>query len=1090
MINLEELPSTNFVDRTTDVAPATEGNIKGFGGAVSTAIQATLPFVQEFKYPIDDDHITASEEEITDFYSTEFPTLDKVTQDSIQGNGGFRNRQQANAIINRVAEDQKLQKDLYDYGGVAGSIGLYGVASLFNPFDWAIAVSTFGVGKAVTSLKTINKVMNNYKKTSSIALGAVEGGIAGYASETFRQETQSIEDEDARFNTFLFGSALGGSLGAKGWFDFFNDHTPNQQQTILNGIEADTTQFNNQINEVTENLHNQSIGSAGFTGTRQNVDIDDITGTPAPSVTQVSKWVSPRAWLYSTKLPSIYKSVSKLVNSNDALKDINGNFVVQSERTAFDYKREFEGVKGTTVNKLMETYNAYNLELKNNGQKKLNETEFSKFMYDARLEATKQVREHKARIEVLESLETKTPQQQSELDTLKATQPERQYSSNASKEINETFDEYYKYMEDNLKRPKIEKELNQIKQQLEELQVGDVNDATRLSLEKKKAELEGWSPTEYNGYLTRIFDKDRIQSNVNVVSTLTRALQNSPTAKAMRDYLPKKEYNAKMNELAEVAAKMAAKIQDAKDLNQLRDLVGSDGAGGANIVSGGFASGRRIDVDETLLDDLVHKDMSEVLDFYHTDMSGKLSVRKAFKDDDIDTWQDYKDKYLENLSEEYRVSGKSRQEIDRTNAALQTVFEDIRGTREITSRPNSWGQVAKKVATSLNNIRFGPNFALVALNEIGPTMHMGGVKTLGFFKPAISASIKKITNKQLADDFINELNGMGIGADIQNSKAMMRYTEGTQFFEGSKVINGLRKAENAVFRYGGLIAMTDAMKSMLSGGFTSRVINLASKRARGEGLSTAERAMLSRVGLDDDMLAKIKTNMDKYGEFDNKGYIQKFNLDDWEQDVGDKFADVLHRITKGNILEPTAMDIPMLMSDPDKPLNSILLQYYKFPIAAQSQLLSKAINDKDVGALGAFMVSGLTTALVEYGKVMAVSKLAELSGITVDNPYDDIYKDTEQMQLLATKTFAMNPYLGILPTAYNIAAPALGMPIPGTTYTPTSIYGAIGGPTVNTVDQMVRAIAEPDRLPGAINSLAPRIPFLYDLQKNYIKEEF
>lgn len=1089
MIDLEELPSTNFIDRTTDVAPSTEGNIKGIGDAFVTALEGTLPFVQEIKYPIDDEHITASDEEIIDFYNNEFPTLDKITQDSIQGNGGFRNRQQVNAIINRVADDQKIQQDLYEYGGVAGSIGLYGAASLINPADWFIALSTFGVGKAVTSLKAINKVMNQYKKTSSIALGAVEGGIAGYASETFRQETQGIEDEDARFNTFLFGTALGGTLGAKGWFDFFNQHTPTQQQSILNAIEADTTQFNNQINEVTENLHNQSIGSAGFTGTRQNIDIDDINDVPTPSVTQMSKWFSPRAWLYSSKLPSIYKSVSKLVNSNDALKDSEGNFVVQSERTAFDYKREFEGVKGTTVNKLMETYNKYNLELKNSGQKKLNETEFSRFMYDARLEATKQVREHKTKIEVLEGIKEKTPQQEAELASLKASQPEINYSSNASREINETFNEYYKYMEDNLRRPKIEKELTQIRQQLDELPVGDVNDATRAALERKKTELEGWSPSEYTGYLTRIFDKDRIQSNTNVVATLTRALQNSPTAKAMREYLPRAEYNAKMNELAEVAAKMAAKIQDAKDLNQLRDLVGSDGAGGANIVSGGFATGRRIDVDETLLDDLVHKDMSEVLDFYHTDMSGKLSIRKAFKDDDIDTWQDYKDKYLENLSEEYRVSGKSREEIDRTNAALQTVFEDIRGTREITSRPNSWGQIAKKVTTSLNNVRFGPNFSIVALNEIGPTMHMGGVKTLGFFKQSISASIKKITNKQLADDFINELNGMGIGADIQNSKAMLRYTEGTQFFESNKVINGLRKAENAVFRYGGLVAMTDAMKSMLAGGFTSRVINIASKRARGESLSTAENAMLSRVGLDDEMLAKIKANMDRYGEFDNKGYIKKFNIDDWEQDVGDRFADVLHRITKGNILEPTAMDIPMLMSDPDKPLHSILLQYYKFPIAAQSQLLSKAINDRDIGALGASMVSGITTALVEYGKVSAGAKLAELLGIEYENPYDDIYNDTEQMQLLAAKTFSMNPFLGIYPTAYNIAAPALGMPIPGTTYTPTSIYGAIGGPTVNTVDQMVRAIAEPDRLPGTIFSLVPRVPG-YDLGKNYIKEEF
>ena len=1059
----------------------------GLGNMLNDAVEATFPGQLAMKYPVLDKKVDEKFQE--KFYTNVYPNLTEVERDTLDNVGGAWNEQQAYAILDRVKRDEELQQDMYAYGGFTGSIGIQLGVSLFNPVDLGVAVATLGTGKALTAVKQIQNVTDRFRKTSAITLGALEGGAAGYLSETIRQETSGLQNDDARFDTFLFGSVLGGSIGASGWFKMLNGMHPSQQSRIAAALKADRDEFEVAVNDVVQSS-NKSVGSAGFSGTDRNLDIDDVYDAPKVAQTSVfSRYFSPRSWLYSRGSKTIYNLMSKLAPSTDALKDANGNYVVQSNTTAYDIKAQYEGKKGILVDKLAKVYNDINLDRDTKGAPKLSEEEFMKEAFRIRTSSTMKIREHQAKIEYLQTIKERTPEQELELQTLKKTEVTKQYTNSMEKELDDSLDEYYKFMEDELYRPKVERELNELRGKIEDLKGSpdDLDSVDVTKLEERVKELEEWKPTQYKSYLTRIFDKDKIESDSTVIRRLTIALQNSPTAKAIQTYGTPEEIQKFMDEQVEVAKSMASKIEKAKDLNELRDLVGADGAGGKGIVSGGFATGRRIDVDERLLDDIIQNNYDEVLDFYHTDMAGKLSVRKAFKDESIDNWSDFKDAYLNDLSEEFRVANVPKSEQTRTLQSLQTVFEDLRGTKGIMDNPNSWGQNFKKILTSFNNIKFGPNFPLVTLNELGPTIHQGSVQSLRYFVPAVKEAINKIRNKQVATEFINELQGMGIGADIQHSKAMMRYTEGNHFFENNKVVNGLRKAENAIFRYGGLIAMTDAMKSMLVGGFTARVVNIAKRLNTGGKLTTTEQAMMSRVGLDAESLKLIANQPIK---FDDKGILQSFNLNEWEDGVADMWAKTLHRVTKGNILEPTEMDLPNIMTDPNKPLNGILFQYYKFPFAAQSSLMSKAINDKDVGALGAAAISGVTTALVEYGKVMGIAKLAEISGLDYDNPYDDIYSDTDQQALMAGKLFQTNPFLGVIPTAVNLGAFVGGYDIPGTSYTPKDPYSNLANASIGNIIDLGKSLGDTDDTARWISKQVPRVPFLYDLQKSFVEEEF
>lgn len=1083
MIQLDELQQNEeqFEENYKPLPQAGPGESDlTFFGAVGKAIEATAPFQQTLKFPVIDREV--DEEYQKRFYETTYKNLLPEERDTIDSAGGVLNEQQTNALLNRVQNDKQLQQDLYEYGGFTGSIGLQVGASIFNPVEWGITIGTLGAGRAIATAKTFQNVMQKYKKTSAIGLGATEGLTAGYLSETIRQETGGFTNYEDRVDVALLGSVFGGTLGASGWFKALNGLHPDQQTRIAEAFEKDTDIFYSDL-EGKSFVRNKSVGSAGSIGVEQKYDIDDFDDIPMTK-TNAFGWASPRDMAYRVKSFTYRNILERLAPSTSALRDSEGNFVTQGNNSAWHIKGvEYGGAKGKLVNGYSSVYSKMNAAREAEGMPKLSEEEFAAEAHRVRIDSTIQIREHLAEIDYLKQQLTKPDVDKeaikTEIKQLENSIPEVQYKDDFAKELNENMDQYFMYMENELRRPKIEKEIKELETQIDELQAQGKEADKQI---EKLTELQNWQPRDYKGYAPRIYNKDAITVDRSKIDVLIRALQNSPTAKAIIKRGTQKEIDEYMAKQVEVAKGMVKKIRVAEDTNSLRDLTGSDGAGGSAIASGGSLAGRTIDVDERLLGDLVETDMNTVLDFYHQDVSGKLAIRKSFQDEEIDTWKDFRDKYAGSMSEEFAISGVNPDEA-LTN--LRVVFEDIRGTDSIIKNPNSFWQRLTRGLMMANNIKFGPGFPVTALNELGPTINMGGVKSLSFFGKATEAALNKITNKEVGVEFINELQGFGIGIDIQHSGVIQRYTEGNHFFEHNNVLNKMRKVENAVFRYGGLVVMTDIMKSMLAGGFTARVLNMAKRVKNGGNLSTTEKGILSRISFTEEDLIKLSDQPIRY---DADGLLQEFNVKEWDAELADKWGKALYTVTKGNILEPTSMDIPKFMSDPNKPLNSLLFQYYRFPFAAQSSLLNKAINENDKGALLGALISSGITASVEYAKALAAVKILELAGVEADNPFDDITNDGDQQWKLASIVASKLPYLGVIPSAVNLGAFVGGYDIPGTSYSPRDPYSTLAGASIGNIVNLGKALGDGRDLAEWSVTQLPRVPFVYDLAKGIVDE--
>lgn len=1077
----EKIETTELSVLDRPIAPASEADY-GIGDLLLDGIQASFPFVQSIKHPMQHHHRNVDPDfDREQWYREVYPTLDDNTRAAIDHMGGARSQGFVDTIQARQEDEQDIQERMYAYGGLPGSIGAQIVGSLVNPVDWAIAAATFGVGKYVTTANMIRKVTNTYRKSSSIALGAIEGAVGGYISEYTRQATGGIYDEDARYDTVMFGTILGGTLGATGWVNFLKNQDVNTANNILGAMDVDTKHTREYFEVPTQSKY-KPVGSGTMQWRTDEYDVDDFAEIPTvPKALRPLNSLSPKGRAYSVQIPTYRKILMKLTGSDVALQNPDGSWFTQSQRTAEDVKAvDLDGLKGTLANKMAGSFNNFNAARVDQGLPKMSEAEFGEYMFAERIEANKKYRELEAEISYLKKQEGR----EADVKSLESQQVDIEYADPSIKEANEALDTYYGEMD--FRRTQFDRQ-----QRIEELEAkADLNEAEIAELQG----LQSYVATPSKSYTTRIINKDAFKHDADTKNRILVALQNSPTAKAVAKYGTSDEIDEFMKEMKEVAENMVEKINTISDTQSLDDLMRQPiKTAGSDIGKGKFSIGRRIDVDENLMGDLLQKDMTGIIDFYHRDTGGRIAVRSAFDGLDIRTYDEFYDTYGTQLSKEYSIAGMSKREITRANQDMKRIFDTIRGTADITKNPDStFNQFASGI-TALQNIRFGLGFGMTSLSELGPAMAVGGVKTLKYLKPALDDALNKVQNKEVANEFIQELQGMGIGIDLQNSKVIERYVEGRADFESSKVINSLRQVENAAFRYGGLTVATDTLKSALGGAYVSRLYNTGKKlKEKGYKLSTHEEAMFSRHGL---TVEDIKAIADAPIQFQDNGIIKAFNMEDWTPELSDKTKIAINKAVKGNILEPTAMDLPW---NPGDPLHKLLFQYLRFPVAATPKLLQRAIAEKDMGAAMGAMISTLVVAGNTYLMSQLANKFGEWTGLTDGEVYDDIFNDEEQQKKLATELWHKHPYLGIVPTIVDAARGLTGEPAVGSEY--RQGVAGVAGPSINYLYQMGGALGDVVTEPGimtssqahAIKTNIPilRLPFLKELSRDYMEENF
>jgi len=1061
----------------------------GFGDLMLDGIKATYPFVQSIKHPMHgSDEAYDSDFDREAWYRDVYPTLPANTQAAIDEMGGARSQSFVDIISARQQDEQDIQERMYLYGGLPASIGAQMVGSLLNPVDWAIAGATFGAGKAVTTANMVRNITNKYRKASSVALGAIEGTVGGYVSELARQETGGIYDEDARYDVALFGTVLGGSLGASGWVKFLNSQDAKTSHNILGAMDVDT-KHTRSFMEAQAQTKFKPIGSGTMNWSADKWDIDDFSEIPVSmKPVQFMSNLSPKGRAYNRQIPTYRKILEYLVNPDVALQNKDGSYHIQSTRTADDIKTvDYDGLKGTLANEIAGSYHSFNASRVENSLPKMSEKDYGEYIYSHRIEANKAHREVQAEIDYLSTQkdsEGNPIDNKAKIAELEGLTPGSVIDDVNIQKANDAIDNYYGEMEN--KRTQFQRE-----RRITELE--DIDGELNTKQQGELDELRSYTTTPSRSYTTRIMNKPEFRFDSTTKNTVLAALTNSPTAKAITKHGSREEIDTFMDEMRDIAESMVEKIRTAENIQTLDDLMPTKGGAKGDLEGGRFSTRRRIDIDENLMGNLLQRDMTGIIDFYHRDTSGRLAIRTAFDNDGIDNWEDFYDVYGKDLAKEYDIGGYTPTQINNANQDLKRVFDTIRGTADIVSNPDNWFNQTKNAATAIQNIRFGLGFGMTSLTELGPAMAIGGIKTLRYMNPGFKAAMRKITNKDVGIEFIQELQGMGIGIDLQNSKVIERYVEGRADFESNKIINVLRQGENAAFRYGGLTVVTDMMKSMVGGAYTSRIYNIGRKLSDDSyNLSAHEEAMFARHGLTKADLIEVSQAPIS---FNRDGLLESFNFEDWDADLALKVKTAITRAVKGNILEPSAMDLPWNTKDP---LHALLFQYLRFPVAATPKLLQRAIAEKDAGAAMGAMVSTLVVAGNTYIATQVAGKVGDVLGITDSDAYNDIFTDEEQQKSLAKEVWNKNPYLGAIPTVVNSALAVAGQPALGTEYR-QGIAG-LAGPSINYGSQVARSLAEIATEPGTMTSNQAhtiktsipifRLPFFKELSGDYLEDNY
>lgn len=1046
---------------------------------------ANAPLVGRVNHPSgtkDDPDFSISNPEIKEH----FDSLDPDVQESVLSFNP-RNENEYYAVVGRTEDEIGWQKGIYENYGLAGSLLFNTLGGIAQP-DIVLGGPLAAASKAARGTQLAMTVSNKLRTPTAKSFGSAtatgtEVAAAGVGIEYLRQQTSGVSFEDDYYNMATLGFVLG--AGGKKTYDFFasSKHKPKMTEAMNKDIE-ETKSFLNRPNDAGPAMMKQDLKWS-----ERRLTKEDVKTLPTPGIFGNLNKFSVRGQLYNVQSPRLRSFLKWIAPSKMPLFNADGSVHVQSARTAEDildttYKGMYNDIRSASRN----AYNNY----KKNTDAPLSEYEFGQKVWEARVEDNKLVREHYTEGKLL----------QAQLDNVKKKLEALQKDVKEEGKINTKEVEALQKQELEFSTQiEVFKQKVPPTSRITDPYLKQANTDLTKYYEKMNSNHQYWNKgktedeidvTESSFYTTRLWDKQAIASldSKVVVNRIAKAIQNSPTAKALKriDEAAYKEY---VDSAETIADNMVQKIYSSQSLNEMLDLTAVKRGGSGGLATSKYSIARKIDVDETMVKDLLHTNIDDVVEMYHRDMSGKLSLKESLG---INTKEELTEE-VEEIIKELRDLGYKPKEIKEITDNLKVTIDTIMGTRSIADNPGSTGQTIKRYATKWNNITLGMGFGYTALMEIGPVLALTGVKGLRYLYPSVKRTIDKYRGKETDVEIFNQLKIMGQGMDVYNSRVASRFTDEDINFAHKHTERLLDKGQNAVMHGSGLVGITDAFKDMAGMGYIHNLHTLGRRlnkenKSLSDLVSKSEMSRFARHGLTEADIRRFGKQPVKYSK---DGRLEDLNWEGWSLSEKEKLSTAVNRAVKGNVLEPSSLDLPKVMTDPNGLWMPLMLQYMRFPLASTESYLLRGLAEKDKAAVLGAIISTAVLGTLEVGK----SELLFRAGMTDEPGYD--LSDEEDQKKLAWKLFNYNPYSGVNPTAINLGFGIAGEPQPGTTYNPKDTLGVVAGPTYGRVKGLIDVIQNQVDDPGYISKtemyqLKMNTPFLgsfpiiKDWWSAYIKE--
>jgi len=363
--------------------------------------------------------------------------------------------------------------------------------------------------------------------------------------------------------------------------------------------------------------------------------------------------------------------------------------------------------------------------------------------------------------------------------------------------------------------------------------------------------------------------------------------------------------------------------------------------------------------------DLLEEDIEQLHNAYIFQMSGAIGLAR----NGINTNQlgSSFENFLDNIRKEIKDRNLDPAKAEKEVRALQFMYDGITGRlaqrEEVSNNFREAAIAARAYSFSVNMGMSG----MSALMEISNAMFEYSVTTLLRSMPAYNKLYAKASQGRLEDGLMRELvEGFGIGGEV----ALGKYNKATRY-EGGNVEgyigpeqswlgkNAL-KAQQFVSYWSGLNGVTQTLRRMSMLHFSTQFARAAKK-----GGNVFADVKLQQLGLDQDMVTRIKNNINQHSTF--KGSVlDRLNMDQWEEEVRDAFQAAGFKEARQSVQE---MNIASTNGFLRSELGKTFFQFLSFPLASleqQTMRLGMRAARGDAAAVAKIMLSSAFMGSLMY----------------------------------------------------------------------------------------------------------------------------
>lgn len=373
-------------------------------------------------------------------------------------------------------------------------------------------------------------------------------------------------------------------------------------------------------------------------------------------------------------------------------------------------------------------------------------------------------------------------------------------------------------------------------------------------------------------------------------------------------------------------------------------------------------------VEELHFYDLLEEDIEQLHNSYIFQLSGSIGL--ARNGIDTNALGSSFNNFIEKIKAEVKTKNLDPAKADKEIKALEFMYDGITGRL---AQREEVSNKFREAAIATRGYSFAVNMGMSgmsAMMEISNAMFEYSLMTLMKAMPAYRQLYAKASKGQLENGLMKELiEGFGIGGEV----ALGKYNKATRY-EGGNIEGNIApeqhwvgksalKAQQFVSYWSGLNGVTQTLRRMSMLHFSTQFARAAKK-----GGKVFSDVKLTQLGLDEDMVGKIKTAINDHSTF--KGSVlDKLNMERWPEEVRDAFQAAGFKEARQSVQE---MNIASTNGFLRSEIGKTFFQFLSFPLASLEQ---QAVRLGVRAAHGDMAVAKVLFSAAMMGSMMYIARV-------------------------------------------------------------------------------------------------------------------